>query len=178
MGTSTYSPAKVKAFFKEFPFLANFVNWEDVDSPQVSRVTPELLQETASRNATPAIFYAFSIGYPPAILMRRNTRIRLLDKEGNLLYEVGAWKNPHYRWWNPFTAYRFQDETVGDALHRLGEKSRDVYYILSLDWYFGIQLVLYKPPKEFSIPGWLDEQLGVEKANLRKEIAAINARQK
>jgi hypothetical protein len=169
---STYSPAKVKAFFSEFPFLANYIRWEAVDFPRVGRVTSEVLAEEALRDGTP-FFFLFSISAHPSPPM--NTRIRLLDKEGHLLYEVGAWKNISYRWWKPWTINRFQGETVGDALHQLGERAKDVYYVLWIESWFNVNLVLYKPPKDFTIQAWLKAQLEVEKANLRQEVDAIDS---
>lgn len=75
---STYSPEK--AFFKKFPFLEKYIAWENVDFPRVCRVTSEFLNETASRNETPVIFYYFSIGRLSAGHSDvGDTRIRLLD---------------------------------------------------------------------------------------------------
>lgn len=167
--------SKVEMFFREFPFLVNFTAPDKVKTVKVLRVDEKLLATIPNRYSYPLI----SEDYFEQII--------LLDKNGLPLGEVKQWgrypESTKGRLWrmiglveNP----RHQGESVADALHRLGEVTERIVYILSLEKetkvnsdYF--RLVLYKPPKNFTLKEWIDSAVSRQQETLQKEIAEIDA---
>lgn len=138
--------SKIQAMFREFPFLRNFFNPENIYEIKISRVDEETLD------------------LHPEDYDRVNPLwVKLLDEEGREVTTLGSTKPiPICRkWYNPSTwkgrvSYW---ETVSDALLRLGEEAERVTYVLKASDSTSIRssICLYKSPKGFSIRKWLDE---------------------
>ena len=108
----------------------------------------------------------------------------LLDKEGHILGNVAPRGNSLVR--RKFfgfigvpplgmrVVYR-NGETVADALLRIGEDAERVAYVLVLCGRTEMSLVLHKPPKNFTLKGWIRSLLARQGALLKEELAAIDA---
>lgn len=144
--------SKVAAFFQEFPFLGRLLDENGVKSVYVRRVDRDLMAKTSQC-------------WVASVLSVRWDVYLLLDKEGGVLTTA------RMRWRNPFGVR----ETVGDAIARLGNQAGRVSFVLSL---FPAgnnkEIVLYKPPKGFTIQGWLEEEIRREQAVIRAESEAID----
>ena len=179
---------QVEAFFREFPFLSKYVSAEDVRDPKVSRINPDLFEKHCrSRFFGESVFKKIW-----------TSSIYLLDKSGEKLLTVGC----DFRWveetpipilaapWTwPFLfmphqpghaeIYRLDNfdnpETVGEAVARFA-KPEDIYYALEiLPWEDGRQIVLYKPPKGFTLMSWLQEEHRRASQEVQAQIATIDA---
>jgi hypothetical protein len=161
---ATYSAAKVRAFFDEFSFLEKHLSWKWIDFVWVKRVGNELLQTATVDNG----------------LIR--VEIWLLDRKGDLVYKVGTSRRDVYHprkfwtreWWRRRLSGEFDRETAINALHHLGEKVKNIHYILEVKYHYTVELILYKPPKDFTLQEWLTEELKIEKSCLEQDIAEID----
>lgn len=129
---------------KEFPFVRKYLKYERGINVNVSPVNESIFFER--RETEPTQGFA---GWPTTNISKR---IFFLDEEGNEIYEVGA----GFHWWNPFTWKNlpFVQETVGEALVRLGEKGKIVHYIILKEWNLTSgrhRLELFKSPENFTI---------------------------
>lgn len=158
--------AKVVAFFREFPFLENLLNRNRIDSIHVFRVDRDLMTKT------PWCMHIHPFGHVWSTYI-------LLDKNGAKLTTVGI-RPTERKWWRPSTwpGRKHFKETVGEAIARLGNRARQAFFIVYFNPMFENgpgDLILYKPPKGFTIQGWLEEEIRREQAAIQAESQAIDA---
>lgn len=153
--------SKINAFFKEFPFLKEHIHKEAVTGAKVARIDFGLLETTR--------VFDFR-------------EIFLLDRNGKRLAEVGMEVNYRFIIWKPSTWLRnWINESVGETIERLPEIANRTYYVLvsqdSLDTgeMGSRSIVLYKPPKDFTLAGWLARRKQRATAELRTAIQTIDA---
>lgn len=141
--------SKIDAFFEEFPWLKNFVDTTYYKSFYVSRVEPALLEyQPIKRNVSS---WPFCQEWVYELLV-------LLDKEGDVITILFDLKN----------------KTVGEHIEILPRVSREkISYVVSRFGYTNA-VIIYKPPKGFSIPEWIEALKEEEKAKMRAEIAEID----
>lgn len=151
--------AKVKAMFEEFPFLGKYANIDYCSYVAVKRIDEDLLE---------TCFEANSEDYFSTVL--------LLDSNGECLTQVGGRPNSSkFHWLNPFSWKRIVPffETVEEALLRIGEISDKVYCILAIqDCTY--EIVVYKPPKNFTLKAWLERRLELAKHEVKKDLLEID----
>lgn len=159
---------RVKAFLKEFPFLNKHLEKLPIDSAKVSRIDVNFLSRRLKIDAG---FYFIS-GFTVEVII-------VLDKEGNKITQVGVNPSPP-PWWKFWDENHGRGgwlyETIGEALLRLPpEVSARAYFVMS---YMDGRVVLYKPPKEFSIQEWVDKQTENERQEIAEEVLKIDAENK
>jgi len=175
--------SKVVAFFREFPFLSGVVNVDDVKTVKVSRIDKDLLKRAPWHVEWPSEYH-FIMGY------EKDETMMLLDKSGRILCNIAPRGNFLVR--RRFLGFlgvpplgeRVVDqkgETVADALLRIGEDADRVAYVLVLSGNTrpnskkNLDLVFHKPPKNFTLKGWIRSLLARQGALLKEELAAIDA---
>lgn len=164
---------KINAFFKEFPFLASLVgdvSW--VEEVRVSRIDHNFLEYVPKyEGATGSL-----------VGIEDSERIYLLSKEGKILAEPRQSLDISHN--EAHTDDEEEEgETVGEALAYL-EDPNAVTYAVSIHTGYrirdhhsvgGFSVVVYKPPKRFTLKEWVEEQERRAKEILDAEIAEINA---
>ena len=165
---------KVNAFFNEFPFLNALVEGgpREVDEVKVARIDRHLLELVPK--------YEGSTG--SLVGIDDSERIFLLDSNGEVLAEPRQATDITHN-----EAHRDDEEeegeTVGEALLCL-EDPNTVAYAVSIhtgydirDHYSvgGCSVVVYKPPKGFTLQEWIEEQKRRAKEMLDAQIAEIDA---
>lgn len=171
---------KANIYFEEFPWLKDYVSADRVEAIKVTRVTAETVkycQETSSAVQD-------SPGYSPKWI----ERIVLLDSAGGYITDVGFVPKKvekRFLFWRrqaisfSFDGYESR-EPISTALIRLGDKSGDVYFILSIcdaggerkSDYFNV--TIYKPPKGFTLKNWAEQRCQVLRNAFHQQIAAID----
>ncbi len=154
--------SKVIAFFQEFPFLRKFLEVNRVGSVKVQRIDRGLMIKTPQTR-----WYSSYVSSQSAYM--------LLDKDGTELATVGFVRR---RWWDP--RRECLEETIGDAIARLGNRADEIFFILYSNPMFQsggfktYEVTLYKLPKGFTIRGWLEEEIIRERVAIRAESEAID----
>lgn len=166
---------KIEAFFEEFDFLLPVVGWEywgAIKSARVERVDEKLLDLVGGRITLDYELGSFETQRVIFILAkdgRQITRIGSPDKGGVLRKMVDALSSrPHN-----------EQETVASALGRLetNGKLEEAHFVVYFEPNAG-NLVLYKPPKGFTIATWLEELKLRAKAKIQEDVAAIDSEAK
>lgn len=188
-----FARLKRELFLKEFPFLANFANPEEIVAVKVASIDEELLAHEP--------YYIDEKSYG-------NSRVLLLDKSGKLVDEVAQKWRPrnHVKgFFQEFSEkylsfcnvppppappdhkdHSVKGECVAEALLRLESVADRIFYILELKFIgpcasyprgevMGLHLILSKPPKKFTLKEWLDTAVLHEKKTLKKSIYEIDA---
>ena len=141
MGRMTTS--KIRAFFREFPFLNRFLTEEEVWKVSVSRVSPEAFDLKVGSH-------------------RSDELLILLDKDGRKIIKVGVTSVDKTRWYHRSKRIQlvYSDERVHEAIERFGrygeKDKREIHFILYYEPYFH-ELILMKSPRDYSLQGWLEE---------------------
>jgi hypothetical protein len=171
----TTNEAKWQVFLKQFPWIGRYIDQALVLSLRVSRVEQGLL------NYKPLHEYQGGdlAGRTP------DSHIYLVNKAGESLAHVGfesAEPEPRLRWRTGllglFKPKRNLNETVSDALSRLGQRSGDVEHIVSLSpdphHEYGDQrhVTVYKSPRGFNLRDWSEQLLKKEANRLNQQIEA------
>ncbi len=159
--------SKVVAFFQEILFLGDFFKEDQVKSINFQRVDRELMVKSPEKSQA---------GGDPFLPLIFWSKYILLDENGKKLATVGV-KPVSMKWWKPLTWSGEQQfgETVGDAIARLGDRAGEVYFVLHSSPSPPFEIILYKPPKNFTIQGWLEEEIRRERAAIRAESEEIDA---
>lgn len=193
------SKFQIRRFFREFPWLYDLPihNWagepnewceknncqqtgwhthewlnpREVEGVSVARISEELLAKKATRYSVD--------GECVAIDERR--QIFLLNQDGIVITAVEEeWEASSMACHVDDT--RTEGETIGESL--LWIDPNDVSYIVSVESGYTIQnhfsqkgcrVTVYKPPKGFTLKGWVDEQLRCADEILQAMIAEIDA---
>jgi len=162
---------KVRAFFEEFEFLQKIAEAEGAEEVYVKRIDENFLKRVP--------IYSGATG--SLVDITDSEKIFLLDKDGNVLTEVKPSVDIRHNeaHWDDES---WDGETVGEAIgdldnpnevlcailiHR-GFKIRDHHSI------GGYSLTVYKPPKSFTLLGWIKEQERREKQLLSAQLVEID----
>lgn len=156
--------------FHTHPRLINRDEWYKVEEVRVSRVSRELLKMKPKRET----------GSGSMIDYCDEERAFLLGGDGEVLTEVEQDRH-HYD--ATFGNSWREGETVGEALLRVSNPDDVAYVVLRHTGYRiqnhhsvgGYTLTLYKPPKSFTLLGWLKEQEHRAKAQIKAMVAEIDA---
>lgn len=164
---------KINGFFREFPFLATLVeDTSEVEEVRVARIDRDFLGKVPQyRGATGSL-----------VGIEDSERIFLLNQNGEVLAEPRqALSITHTE------AYRDDEEeegeTVGEALAYLEDPDTVAYAVCIHTGYRirdhhsvgGYSVVVYKPPKGFTLKGWVEEQERRAKEILDAQLAEIDA---
>jgi hypothetical protein len=165
--------SKVEAFFREFPFLKDFINSNAVGEVKVSRVDEKLLKEIPYRDEH---FMTFPADAHKDIAL-------LLDADGKSLGSVrqeGTYNLAPRKWYDlrRWAGERVQGESIGDALIRLKDDAKKVVYVLWLEahgrewnkW----KITLHKPPKTFTLLSWIETLVQHEQACIQADVHLID----
>lgn len=149
------SNSTMEAFFEEFPFLTKFADKKRGWKANIQRIDMELLERGAWESIDGICSEALII----------------LDKNGDCLTFVGDITREKTKWWKFWTEERSWN--VGSALVYLKNigKANEAHFVLSL---YEEHLTLYKPPKGFTITGWLEAQIVLEREQLKIDISKID----
>lgn len=164
---------KIKAFFEEFDFLYKIADLERIERVEVKRIDRDFLNKVPK--------YIGATG--SMVDISNSEAIFLLDSEGNIVAEprptVDITHNEAYQ----DDEYE-QGERVGDALASLEEDAvNSIQYALLIHTGYrirdhesmgGYKIVVYKPPKGFTLIQWMKEQKELEKKLLSAKIAEID----
>jgi hypothetical protein len=160
-----------EAVYREFQFLNDIFPLARAASARVSRLSEELLEETVGwsgididddRNTDPNWWF-------------------LLDRNGKIITQVGRKKVRINLFFFRPAFYTFNAEKIGTALHRAGRA--DVRFLLHISPpksnYSEISgeksIVLYKPPKGFTIQGWYSELVRRSEQSVRDGVNDIDS---
>lgn len=153
------SNVTVEAFFREFPFLQEYVRKDKIDDTSLSNISAEVFKKRERYSGCGCIF---SSEHHP---------IRILDDKGKILTYIGAIIGPKKSFWK--SAQRSESiEAAINYLEKIGEAQK-AKFILCITH---STLVLCMPPKGFTILEWLNEQINVASAKLKKEMEQINSK--
>ena len=170
--------ANTEAIYMELPWLINYTDGQRASEACVGRLSNVSL-EYQNVSYCPSVEGQLESGY---------YRIHLVDKDGTQLIEVGCRRNQtpkpcflnFFRWltWSPFEYCK--DETVSDALVKLGGESGKVSFVVVYK-YQGFnpldfegspwkenKVIILKKPKHFTLENWHDQM----RARIRSELAA------
>lgn len=151
---------QTEAIYREFPFLEKYFPKAAVMKARVSRITEQFLDK---RSAEINPFYDGECSSKTF----SNGKILLFDNNGKRLAQVGVRKI-----WRLFPKEFI--ESVGQALLRLG-RDAPVHYAT---WLRDGELVVYKPPKAFTMRGWYEEQIRRAQQSVRDNMNAIDGQGK
>jgi hypothetical protein len=164
---------KINAFFKEFPFLTTLVeDANGVEEVKVARIDRDFLGKVPQyRGATGSLV---GIG--------DSERIFLLNEKGEVLAEprqaLDITHNEAYE-----DDEKEEGETVGETLTSLEDPNTIAYAVCIYVGYRirnhhsvgGYSVVVYKPPKGFTLKEWVEDQESRAKAMLDAQLAEIDA---
>jgi hypothetical protein len=165
--------SKREAFLLEFPWLQKYIS-NAVASIKVQRIDSDLCRRNLKKTDIALNLFSDDVLWE---------EIFLLDAEGKELAKVGQIPQPAKpkTFWkrNPKPFFRYNGkETVEEALFRLEVRANEVRFVLSVDWIkhnWPLKVVtIFKPPKKFSLPEWLKEEIKIARNEIGKELAAIN----
>lgn len=156
---------RTKAFFTEFPFLNLVTSPQRFDSVSVSRIDHQFLNMENKRGRLPKNIFLFS-------------------KDGDLLCRVGFKKIDPPKWWQFWASDHIGfKETVGEASARLSETELNrVHFAGVVESYdagddgAGRMICVLKPPKSFTLTGWLDETLRLQRTEVASEADSLYAK--
>ena len=167
---------KVQAFFEQFSFLTEgeepiVRNIEEVEEAVVSRIDKDFLDKEPQYNGATGSLVGID----------DDEHIYLFDCNGNLLIEVKQGGQCTHN--EAYTDDEDWDgETVGESLLRTdpervhyavvvhtGYKIRDHHSV------GGYSVTVYKPPKGFTLPEWVEEQKQRATAHVKAMVAEIDA---
>lgn len=135
--------SNVDAIYAEYPFLKNFAPRLSIRRAKVSRFDEDLFDLPA------AVWWGD--GY-------NIFRILLLDQRGDPVARVGEGK------WLKFMT---RDETVGEALLRIGDLAEKVHYVVVVN---SNPMMVYRLPSQIQNAGqWLEKRIESGRAELQSE---------
>lgn len=166
---------KIEAFFREFPFLIAgdqpLVDQGRVEEVAVKRIDRNFLETTPYRKRIEMSL----------VKIDESQRVLLLDRDG-VLAEV---RQSRY---DRSTIGRHREEskigeTVGDALARIPNADAIAYAVVITTGHRiehnesrgGYSVLVYKPPRGFTLAGWVGEQHKRAEELIKAEIAEIDA---
>lgn len=157
---------KTEAIYRQFPFLERHFPKESVSTARVSRISKEFLDQRSQ-----FVLTRLDDGTP---IWCSNGEILLFDKKGELLAEVGAWQaRKRFLFWSWLNRESFV-ESVGQALLQIGANTA-VHYAA---WFnrpgAERELIVYKPPKDFTIQEWYEERVRRDERSIRNGVRAID----
>jgi hypothetical protein len=157
---------QTEAIYSEFPFLEkHFPEKANVTKARVSRITDEFLNQNS------AYIISRQSGYGPWAIPYGE--ILLFDENSKLLAQVGVKKiQKRFLFWK-FSQRETFIESVGQALLRL-DHGASVHYAVWLK--NDGELVVYKPPNDFTIQGWYKEQIRHSEQSVHDSVYAIDSR--
>jgi len=155
-----------QALFRKYPFLDKYYNVNAIEKVVVAQPGDDIL----------SIRQMFRDRYLGMDDMKHYTHEMLfLDKEGNKIASFGRYRPGFRAWLSEFMPQRL--DTVGAYLFELGERLKDVHYIIlkstvgisvngrsSSDW-IG-HLTLCKAPSNGPIAGVIEKRIEAEAAKL------------
>ncbi len=148
---------KMQEFLKEFPWLERHIKEMEgrtgieITHTAVKRVDENLLRQ----NPIKFISYYYL----------------LLDSEGNKICEVGTSLPPQKRWFGKGPKVD-EGERILDTLAKLEPQAQKcVHYVLAFE---SSALCINKPPKTFTLVGWVAEQRRRASEEVKKELTAID----
>ena len=169
---------KISGFFKEFPEIAKITAGEKVSSVFVSRITPLVI----SRELIWFKVIDFVLGADDYTVQAETvyllddkykivkTSVEVQPKPRKRFFLIGPTITPR-PWQYEVVGKVCHPDTVGNKLVELGEEgAQKVKYVLSLCK--GV-LILYKSPKDLSIPEWIEQQIEKERWILRGQVQEI-----
>lgn len=165
--------SKVSAFFQEFKFLQKLFNEGKVQEVRVSRVNEETADNAPEYQSLKTELVN---GLGETIYVHAWKSIFLLDNNGHQLSEVGIESEKC----NFLGLFKWEErtrisETVAGAIARLGNKAKDVYYVVVSEPIVGPlvpdnavflpsevvsilnNLMLLKSPKGYDVKSWFEE---------------------
>jgi hypothetical protein len=170
---------KIEAFLNEFWWLncsegdyQPLVEADSVEKVAVSRINEDFLSRTPKYDG----------GTGNLVDIADSERILLCDRHGFLVGEVAQGGYCRHN-----EAHQddecWEGETVGEALSRLKDSDEVFFAVLIHTGYEirnhhsvgGYRVVVYKPPKGFSLKGWVDEKRRQAAQMLQSELAEIDA---
>lgn len=170
---------KIQVFLAEFPWLKNHMSAQmiaDCAEVKVERIDLDLCKRGVHVQISGYGYFEFE----------QRESIGLLDKNGHCIAVVGEIRYPAkpktWYQWNPRPyIVRNNDETVEGALCRIGDKIGEVHFILCVGWEWSNSLQRYvhpvtiaKPPKSFTLKGWIEKIKQETKEQLKQEIAKVD----
>lgn len=159
--------SKIRAFYKEFPFLHDFVHREAVGSVKVARIDRQLLERAP-------VWVA--INHYMAGIEVQKERVLLLDVEGRLLGEV---KPDTRRYHGTGLLDRIlgsrasEGEPVRDAICHLADQGQLTYLLGMYESDSPTAICLYKLPKRFNLFEWIREDEEAEQKRIRYDLEAM-----
>ena len=141
-----------------------------VERMRVARVTKELLQSRPSyRGAT-----------GNCVDLRDDEAVFLLDKDFGVLGEVRQQRDVYHNAAHSDPEWE-EGETVGEAIARMGCEESTAYILKRHTGYEvrnhhsvgGYCVVLYKAPRGWTIPGWIEEEQRRADAQVAAQVAAL-----
>ncbi len=164
----------IHVFRQEFESLLWIlpVEWKEDMETRVSRISHEFMEKRALHDGATGNL----------VDIADDAKIFLLSASGKLLAEVRQTIDITHNEANWDNEYE-DGETVGEALLRLGQPDRVAYAVEIREGYIvkdhhsvgGYSVTLYKPPKGFTLSGWLNGQIRREKEKLSAALAEIDA---
>lgn len=159
---------RVRLMLEDFPFLGKIFAERQIVAVTVQRVDEAFL--TSPRPCRTQVVWGGYDVIPTA-------QILFLDKDGNILGQVGArlrWSNPHAKWYtsrwlpSPVTGSKIdvvsirgmEAETVNDALSRIPAAQREnirFVVMFSKDRGGNITIVIHRPPRQLTVTQWVEE---------------------
>lgn len=168
---------KLQVFLKEFPWLLQYIDRSKVCDIKASRVSSEMLHRTQRIASDPQ---EISPSYDPAWF----EQIILLDDKGGYITNVGhitQKRKSFWQWHSPNKGWEAKSiQTISDALLCLGDKSGDVFYVVTIcdtgnRTFLGKdKVVVYKPPKGFNLKNWLFQVEQAHSNALRQQLSEID----
>lgn len=162
------SSSKLEGMFQEFPWLEDYVRYDFVRRVYVSRITPEIYYR-----------YVGFWGHQSS----HYEKMYCLDDKGELVVfqrEVVKLRP----WWWPGTEEKVRKIvsikgviSVGSSLETglnfLQDEASRVRFVVS--WFPPTgTVIIYKPPKDYTIQLWVQAQIDTERQKTKSEIAAID----
>ena len=175
--------ARVQAIFAELPWLSDYFDKTWVQTARVERVDLDILKVVPVNKCGP-------YQGQPRWTQHNYGFWSLFNERGEKLAEVGVVNVPlqyqpisRWRRWlerrNPSRHYvegsnfrlMWIEESVGDAILHLDEKAKEVFYVVT----GSSELIVYKPPKGFTLMGWVEEKIRQARVKVQDELAAIDS---